>query len=96
MFACKQDTNTCNSTPKIEFEASTILYKILLTEIPRAVFSLQGRIHSCPVGGRLEKRYLDRSDSIFIGTYDIRATMDMIVDDLHLTQYIHQKSSTLG
>lgn len=69
---------------KIESEASSIFEKILMTDIPRSVFCVKGKIHSCPVGGRLESRYIDRGDSLFIGTYDNRATVNMIIEDLHL------------
>lgn len=83
------DTNTRTSNPNqarraLETEASTIFDKILSTDIPRSVFYINGRVHSCPVGGRLETRYFDRRDSLFVGTYDTRATLSMIIEDLHL------------
>lgn len=71
---------------KIETEALTIFDKILMTDIPRSVFFVKGKIHSCPVGGRLESRYIDRGDSFFVGTYDNRATIGMILEDLHLVR----------
>lgn len=71
---------------KIETEANSIIEKILLTDIPRSVFFVNGKIHSCPVGGRLESRYIHRGDSQFIGTYDNRATVGMIIEDIHLTK----------
>lgn len=69
----------------IETEACTIFNKILMTDAPRSVFYVKGKIHSCPVGGRLELRYIDHNDSLFVGTYDARATVGMIVEDLHMT-----------
>lgn len=69
---------------KIETEATSIFEKILMSDIPRSVFCVKGKIHSCPVGGRLESRYIGRGDSMFIGTYDNRATVHMIIEDLHL------------
>jgi hypothetical protein len=74
---------------RIETEACTIFDKILLTDIPRSVFFIKGKIHSCPVGGRLESRYFDRGDSLFIGTYDNRATIRMIIEDLDLARQGH-------
>ncbi|MDD4882694.1 MAG: hypothetical protein PHR30_00015 [Gallionellaceae bacterium] len=71
---------------KIETEASSIFEKILMTDIPRSVFFVKGKIHSCPVGGRLESRYIDRGDSLFIGTYDNKATVGMIIEDIHLAK----------
>ncbi|TCJ17985.1 hypothetical protein EZJ19_03515 [Parasulfuritortus cantonensis] len=73
---------------KIETEASSIFEKILLTDMPRSVFFVKGKVHSCPVGGRLESRYIDRGDSVFIGTYDNRCTVNMIIEDMHLAKEV--------
>ena len=73
------------STRIIESEAISIFDKILSTDIPRSVFFIKGKVYSCPTGGRLESRYIDRGDSLFIGTYDNRATVSMIIDDLRLS-----------
>lgn len=62
--------------------ACKILDKIFFSNGPRAVFSVKGKIHSCPVGGRLESKYIARCDSLLIGIYDERATLNMIIDDL--------------
>lgn len=68
----------------VESEACSIYDKIILSDRPRSVFFVKGKIHSCPVGGRLESRYMGHDNSLFIGTYDSRATLGMIVEDLHL------------
>jgi hypothetical protein len=78
-----QTRNADRTNGKVEIEATSIFDKILLTDIPRSVFFIKGKIHSCPVGGRLESRYFDRGDTCFIGTYDNRATVNMIIEDLH-------------
>lgn len=86
-MAIEIQTNKVNRIlRKIETEAFSIFDKILSTDIPRSVFFVKGKIHSCPVGGRLESRYIGRGDSCFVGTYDNRATLGMIIEDLHLVR----------
>lgn len=68
----------------VELEACSIYDKIILFDRPRSVFFMKGKIRSCPVGGRLESRYMGHNNSLFIGTYDSRANLSMIIEDLHL------------
>ena len=59
-----------------------ILDRILVSHRPRAVFLIRGEIVSCPAGGAIEARHLQRPGAIFVGTYDCEASEAMLLDDL--------------
>lgn len=69
-------------THHIRQQASQIIDKIFFANGPRSVFVVKGKVCSCPVGGRLESKYIARRDSQLIGIYDDRATISMIIEDL--------------
>jgi hypothetical protein len=46
------------------------------------VFLIRGEIVSCPAGGVIEARHLQRPGAIFVGTYDCEASEAMLLDDL--------------
>ena len=56
-----------------------MLDKIIASDQPRAVFLIDGEIISCPSGGEIEARHLQRPGALFVGTYDCEA---MILEDL--------------
>lgn len=59
-----------------------ILDRIIASHQPRAVFLIRGEIVSCPAGGQIEGRHLQRPGAIFVGTYDCEASEAMLLDDL--------------
>ncbi len=59
-----------------------ILDKILASGRPRAVFLIKGEIVSCPAGGQIEARHLQRPGAIFVGTYDCEVSEAMLLEDL--------------
>ena len=59
-----------------------LLDRILASAVPRAVFLLDGEIASCPSGGQLEARWLQRTEAVFVGTYDCEASAAMLLEDL--------------
>ncbi len=59
-----------------------ILDKILASDRPRAVFLIKGEIVSCPAGGQIEARHLQRPKAIFVGTYDCEVSEAMLLEDL--------------
>ena len=59
-----------------------LLDRILAGEQPRAVFLIDGEIVSCPSGGQLESRWLQRPGTVFVGTYDYEASEAMLLEDL--------------
>jgi hypothetical protein len=59
-----------------------ILNKIIARRRPRAVFLIEGEIVSCPAGGQIEARHLQRPGVLFVGTYDCEASEAMILEDL--------------
>ena len=59
-----------------------ILDKIIASRRPRAVFLIEGEIVSCPSGGQIEARYLQRPGALFVGTYDSEASEAMVLEDL--------------
>jgi hypothetical protein len=59
-----------------------ILDRIIASHRPRAVFLIRGEIVSCPAGGQIEARHLQRPGTIFVGTYDCEASEAMLLEDL--------------
>ena len=59
-----------------------ILDRIIASHRPRAVFLLDGVIVSCPSGGQLEARWLQRPEAGFVGTYDCKVSASMLLEDL--------------
>ena len=59
-----------------------LLNRILAGEQPRAVFLIDGKIVSCPSGGQLEARWLQRLGAVFVGTYDCEVSEAMLLEDL--------------
>ena len=59
-----------------------LLDRILAGEQPRAVFLINGEIVSCPSGGQLESRWLQRPGAVFVGTYDCEVSEAMLLEDL--------------
>ncbi len=59
-----------------------LLHRILAGEQPRAVFLIDGEIVSCPSGGQLEARWLQRPGAVFVGTYDCEVSEAMLLEDL--------------
>ena len=59
-----------------------LLDRILAGEQPRAVFLIDGEIVSCPSGGQLESRWLQRPGAVFVGTYDCEVSEAMLLEDL--------------
>ena len=59
-----------------------LLDRILAGEQPRAVFLIDGGIVSCPSGGQLEARWLQRPGAVFVGTYDCEVSEAMLLEDL--------------
>jgi hypothetical protein len=60
----------------------SILDKIIASGRPRAVFLIKGEIISCPSGGQIEARHLERPGALFVGTYDCEVSEAMLLDDL--------------
>jgi hypothetical protein len=60
----------------------SLLDRILASDTPRAVFLLDGEIVSCPSGGQLEARWLQRPEAVFVGTYDCEVSAAMLQEDL--------------
>jgi len=56
--------------------------KIIASRRPRAVFLIEGEIVSCPSGGQIEARHLQRPGAIIVGTYDCEASEAMLLEDL--------------
>ena len=59
-----------------------LLDRILAGDQPRAVFLIDGEIVSCPSGGQLEARWLQRPGAVFVGTYDCEVSEAMLLEDL--------------
>ena len=59
-----------------------LLDRILAGEQPRSVFLIDGEIVSCPSGGQLESRWLQRPGIVFVGTYDCEVSEAMLLEDL--------------
>ena len=59
-----------------------ILDRIFASHRPRAVFLIRGEIVSCPSGGQIEARHLQRPGAIFVGTYDCEVSEAMLREDL--------------
>jgi hypothetical protein len=59
-----------------------ILDKIIAGDQPRAVFLIEGEIISCPSGGQIEARHLQRPGALFVGTYDCEVSEAMLLEDL--------------
>ena len=59
-----------------------LLDRILAGEQPRAVFLINGEIVSCPSGGQLESRWLQRPGAVFVGTYDCEVSASMLLEDM--------------
>ena len=68
------------TTPPAQFQP--LLDKIIASHRPRAVFLIKGEIVSCPAGGQIEVRHLQRPGAIFVGTYDCEASEAMLLEDL--------------
>jgi hypothetical protein len=60
----------------------SLLDRILASAAPRAVFLIDGEIVSCPSGGQLEARWLQRPKAVFVGTYDCEVSAAMLLEDL--------------
>lgn len=60
----------------------SLLDRILASDTPRAVFLLDGEIVSCPSGGQMEARWLQRPKAVFVGTYDCEVSAAMLLEDL--------------
>ena len=68
--------------PTLPDPLESLLERILASDAPRAVFLLDGEIVSCPSGGQLEARWLQRPDAVFVGTYDCEVSASMLLEDL--------------
>jgi hypothetical protein len=68
--------------PTLSDPLESLLERILASDTPRAVFLLDGVIVSCPSGGQLEARWLQRPEAVFVGTYDCEVSASMLLEDL--------------
>ncbi len=68
--------------PTLPDPLQSLLDRIHASDAPRAVFLLDGVIVSCPSGGQLEARWLQRPDAVFVGTYDCEVSVSMVLEDL--------------
>jgi hypothetical protein len=68
--------------PTLPDPLESLLERILASDAPRAVFLFDGQIVSCPSGGQLEARWLQRPEAVFVGTYDCEVSASMLLEDL--------------
>lgn len=68
------------TTPPAQLQP--IIDRIIASCRPRAVFLIGGEIVSCPAGGQIEARHLQRPEAIFVGTYDCEISEAMLLEDL--------------
>lgn len=67
-------------------EIQKIIDKILNNGRPRSLFLWDGKIYDCPSDGALERKYLGRTEYLFLGRYDCEATQKMLIDDITVAE----------
>ena len=68
------------TTPPAQLQP--ILDRIIASGRSRVVFLIKGEIVSCPAGGQIKARHLQRPDALFVGTYDCEVSEAMLLEDL--------------
>ncbi len=70
------------TVPSLSDPLQSLLDRIHASDAPRAVFLLDGEIVSCPSGGQMEARWLQRPEAVFVGTYDCEVSASMLLEDM--------------